>query len=136
LRIWDFPQGLKHTNCFVHSFLRVCIAERRASNWTAEHLKVLIADNFEVGREQTDVDFGRSASSQDEFALVFVNVGGTSCAQAQTYCGAACPEGGKRCGHTSSVPCQAEVIEVSIDKLKAPRGPCVSKLFEEGLEGE
>ena len=104
--------------------------------WTAKQIKVLIASNFEVDRRQPGVDFRHTASGQDEFALVFINVVGASCAQAQTYCGAACLKGGKRCGHTGGVPRQAEVIEVSIDQLKSPRGPCVSQLFEKGLEGE
>ena len=78
LRIWDFPQSFKHTNCFVHSFLGVCVAESRASNWTAEQLKVLIANNFEVGKKLPDVDIRHTASSQDEFALVFVDVVGVS----------------------------------------------------------
>jgi len=136
LRIRDFPQSFEHSDCFVDSFLSVRIAESRASDWAAEQLEVPIASNFEVGRKLPDVDIRHRASSQDEFALVFVDVVGASCAQAQTHCGTACLKGGKRCGHTGGVPCQAKVIEVSVDQLKSPRGPCVSQLFEKGLEGE
>ena len=36
LRIRDFPQSFERSDCFVDSFLSVCVAESRASDWAAE----------------------------------------------------------------------------------------------------
>ena len=68
----QFAQSLQDLEGFGDPALRVPVAELRAADWATEQLKVAIPDDFEVGRELTDVDSGRRAPGQHQLALVLV----------------------------------------------------------------
>ena len=69
LGVGELAQGLKQVRGFVDSFLRVRVAELRASDRSAKQLKVAVPNYLEVSREGAHVHRGSSFSSKNSSHL-------------------------------------------------------------------
>ena len=110
------------------------VAELRASDRSAEELKVAVPYHLEVSREGAHVHRGGSSSSKHKLALVLEM--GFPRAKLQTDLRALNTEliysGADSSGFTS----QAQVVQVRVNQLKSPGGAEASQLRQNRLEGQ